>query len=1062
MYFTKTGIIQRKLHDLLALENDYCEPLDVWETRKGYYRGNGEYVNQDEEWEEVKTGYRWECSDNFTRWFRKEIVIPKQVENRQVFLELDFGGEGIVRINGLIASAVTSYLDANMQQRTRVLLCEVAKPGEVFAVEAEMHTNYMEFNKYRQQGQDHITYTFRYAKLICINCEIESYYFDILNAYEAMQVLNNPAEAITKCQTRLPDELVGFFEHIGRDNWMHDKLAEALTESLTAVSFDMGREKMLASIPSATRILRNGLDALPKEARGLVYFVGQAHIDTAWLWPVHESERKTAQTFSNVCALMDRYPDFTFAFSQPQLFEFLKEHYPDLYARVKEFVAQGRIEPVGNTWVEMDTNVPSGESLVRQLLYGSEFFSREFGKTSDVFWMPDVFGYTWALPQIIARSGMKYFFTSKLINNDDHRFPYSLFMWQGIDGTRIPAYLQRLNYNGKLNAETLKLIYDRFDQKTVIEKSFMTFGYGDGGGGPSYQMLEKAKRLSNFPFMPKLRMSTASEYFSQVDTIVDKLPVWNGEMYYEFHRGTYTSQANNKKNNRKCEFILRNAEMISVLAMKACSVPYPYTELLACYKKLLINQFHDILPGSSIHSVYEKTATEYAWLKNTAKTIIDKSAGAIIRSVDRNDDMVIVFNPLSWRRSGLVEIAMPDSFDYNGKAFIDTDGKLIRAAYDSNRRIIRLWAEDVPSMGYSCYRIIDDMQKAAGSVIIDKGRMENRYYAIVLDKNGNFQSIYDKINNREVLAGPGNVLKVFEDKPAAETAWNIDLEYKNKYWEVNDDVDVTAGECNEIYGTVVIRKKFNDSSFVQYVTIYADDPRIDIRTEAVWNENEKMLKAEFPVDVLASRASYEIQFGTIERTTHDNTSYDRTKFEVPAQKWADLSEGKYGVSLLNDCKYGYDIRGNVIRITLLRSSIDPDPTADRGTHTFTYSLYPHSGDWIDANTVMKGYELNAPLSAVMAMGSCEGIMPQRFSAFECLNKNVVIDTVKAAENGEGVIIRMYESSGTKTEARIKLGFATDHVCECNLMEKDEGTVNISDGIIDFVIKPFEIKTLRIQ
>ncbi len=1062
MYFTKNGIIQRKLHDLLVSINDYCETLDIWETRKGYYCGQGKYVNMDDAWEEIKTGYRWDCRDDFTRWFRKEIVLPDQTENRPVFLELDFGGEGIVRINGIIASAVTSYIDANMQQRTRVLLSEAGKPGEVFTVEAEMHTNYMEFNKFRQQGLDYITYTFRSAELVCINSEIESYYFDVLNAYEAMQVLNNPAEEITKCQTRLPDELVTFFEHIGRDNWMHDKLAEALTESLTAVSFDMGREQMLASIPNASSILSDALDALPKEVHAAVYFIGQAHIDTAWLWPVHESERKTAQTFSNVCDLMDRYPDLTFAFSQPQLFEFVKDHYPELYARVKEYVARGRIEPVGNTWVEMDTNVPSGESLVRQLLYGREYFLKEFGKASDVFWMPDVFGYTWALPQIIARSGMKYFFTSKLINNDDHRFPYSLFMWQGIDGTRIPAYLQRLNYNGNLNAKTLKLIYDRFDQKTVIDKSFMTFGYGDGGGGPSYQMLEKAKRLSNFPFMPSLRMSTASEYFAQVDPIVDKLPVWNGEMYYEFHRGTYTSQANNKKNNRKCEFILRNAEMLSVLAMKACSVQYPYEELLACYKKLLINQFHDILPGSSIHSVYETTTKEYAWLKQTAEVLISRSIGSIIRDVGRDGDMVIVFNPLSWERSGLAEITMPDSFDYNGKVLINSDGERIKATYDNERRVLKLWAENVPSMGYCCYSIVDDILKVTSNLIINKDRMENRYYVIIIDKNGNFTSIYDKINNREVLAGPGNVLKIFEDKPAAETAWNIDLDYKNKYWEINDDADIMVDECNEIYGIVVIRKKFHDSSFVQYVTIYADDPRIDIRTEAVWNENEKMLKAEFPVDVLASRASYEIQFGTIERTTHNNTSYDRTKFEVPAQKWADLSEGKYGVSLLNDCKYGYDIRYNVIRITLLRSPIDPDPTADRGTHTFTYSLYPHSGDWIDANTVMKGYELNVPLSAVMAMGSCEGTMPQRFSAFECFNKNVVIDTVKAAENGAGVIVRLYESSGTKTEARIKLGFAVNHVCECNLMEKNEGTVDVYDGIVELVIKPFEIKTLRIQ
>ena len=1061
MKFSKDSIFRRKLEAISDAVLEDVLLMPDWQSRSAMFLGKDGYTGETEDGV-FHVGDTWECRDDFTRWFTASVTVPESFAGKPLALNLEFGGEGIVRVNGKIASAITSYLEPRDATRTRVMLSESAKAGETYQVEIEAHLNYMEFNRFRRKGGVSIRYTIRTAALVTINRAVESYYFDIKTVLDGIHTLENPLEKVLKSGAQLPEEVVRFFESVSKEDFYADKLREAALSSITCVDFDFDRETMLASIPKAAETFRAAMKDISSSTHGVIKFVGQAHIDTAWLWPIRESIRKSAKTLSNVCALMDQYPEFTFAFSQPQLFEFVKENYPELYERVKEKVKSGQFELVGNTWVEMDANIPSGESLVRQILYGRQYFLEEFGKCSDVFWMPDVFGYTWALPQIIKRSGMKYFFTSKLINNDDNRFPHSLFQWQGIDGTRIPAYLQRLNYNGRVSPETLRTLYQRYDQKPILDEALMTFGYGDGGGGPTYQMLETAKRLEHYPGLPRMELSTSESFFKDAEKVQEKLPVWNDEMYYEFHRGTYTSQARTKKNNRKSELLYRRAEMASIFSLKETGAEYPYADLLKGYKALLTHQFHDIIPGSSIHSVYEDAQKNYSEILGNGAQIASAAQQALCGSIAHPANTVVVFNYLSWQRSEPVTVPLPEGM---GSLSVRNDkGQEVpsRQYTEDGAQYLEFLAENVPPMGYASFVLVPGQAKEDARVSVSKTSMENGFYRVALDENGILTSVYDKLSEREVLAGPSNVLKIFEDKPGGETAWNIDIEYQNKEWSLEQAVSVEILEASPLKGALRVVRKFHNSTITQDIVLYADLDRIEFRTAVDWHEREKMLKAEFLPDILSSKATYEIQFGAIERPTHENTSYDRTKFEVCGHKWADLSEGDYGVSLLNDCKYGYDIKENRMRLTLLRSPIDPDLTADQGYHTFCYAIRPHKGGWTAAGTVQAGYALNVPLEAQFCPDAAEGSLPPEKSYFQVSKGNVILDTVKAAEDGDGIILRLYESSGTKTRVSLQSALPFAEALECNLVEENERPAETEGSAVNFEMHPFEIKTFRLR
>ena len=1035
------------------------ETIDIpsWRVEKGYYNGPQDYDRAP--YTELHEDDHWKCGLCDTYWFSADVEVPASWQGGHVCLELDFGGEALVRINGRIVSAVTSYLQDNKQQRNRVNI-DPSLIGTTIHIEAECALNYLEFyyldprtSKKCLHGKQWVEYTLRKTRLVLVDDEIEAYYFDAMVAYEALDELKYDYDRVRRGNVKMPGEIRDFMYHNGGDSYLHSRVLEALQRSLTHLDVDLGTEALIASIPEAARILKEGLAAIEYTPRGHVVFTGNSHIDTAWLWPLKETIRKAAKTFANTLALMDQYPNHVFAASQPWQYAQVKKYYPELFKKIRQRVQEGRWELIGNSWVEADSNVPSGEALVRQLLYGREFFLKEFGKASDVYWMPDVFGYSWALPQIIKRSGMKYFFTAKLNNSDLNRFPHTLFEWQGTDGTRIPAYLQRMGYNGEVNPHHANHTWREFDQKNVTETMFQTYGYGDGGGGATYQMLEYAPRIEHFPGLPDTSIDRTEAFFS---TVPEKgLPVWNDEMYYEFHRGTYTSQAFVKKSNRKGELALRETEMAASLSEMLLKGEYPMEEITESWKLLLLNQFHDIIPGSSIHAVYEDCKRDYAEMFRLQASAQQKALSALTGAIDTKADSVVVYNFLSWKRGGLVELNVGRE-----KKYVQGAKCALRQTAEGDY-ILSFLAEDVPSMGWKTYALTggeaaDEVAMSASERVLDNGLLR-----VTLDENGLISSIWDYESEREILAGRGNLLTVFEDKPEVESAWNIDIEYKNKFWNLEKADSIEAVECTPVRAAVKVVRSFNKSTVTQTIALYPNSRRVDFITHADWQETEKMLKAAFPVDILSPKATYEIAYGAIERTTHENTSWDRAKFEVAAHKWGDLSEGGYGVALMNDCKYGYDVKENVMRLTLLRSPIYPDPVADRGEHDFTYSLYPHAGGWREGGVVRAGYELNVPLTAAVT-GAHAGALPAECEWIHVDGEGAVVEAFKKSQDGEGWILRIYEANGGRGKVCVRTAFGLNEVWETNLMEEKEARIEAERDGFCFAIKPHEIRTFLIQ
>ncbi|MDR1927887.1 MAG: alpha-mannosidase [Oscillospiraceae bacterium] len=1030
MEFTKLGVLRNKVAQIGGAAVAQSRDLETWETSTAFFAAPGVFENQSG-WSHMRLGEHWRLANAQTRWFRTQFTLPEEWRGRCVYLELDLGGEGLVRLNGRIISAVTSFLpqgySTHRRQRERVLVTQNAQGGEAFTAEIECAMNYMEFAEYRARGAADMEYTLRKAKLILLDDAAEQFFFDAQVLLETVEALESPYDKMRRGSVKLPPELASFLAQSAKDPLPHGQLLAVLQRSLAAVDVDFDRETLLRSLPEAQRLLTEGLAAVRLAHPGRITAVGHAHIDSAWWWPLKESVRKAAKTFANALSLMEQYPGHVFAHSQPWQYAEIKEHYPELFEKIKRRVEEGRWELLGNSWVEADANIPSGEALVRQLLYGRNFFLKEFGKASDVYWMPDVFGYSWALPQIILRSGMKYFYTAKLLNNDVNRFPYSLFLWQGADGSRVPAYLQRVSYNSEMTPKMSQELWREFDEKDRCPAMLQTFGFGDGGGGPTYQMLEYAKRMENMPGLPQTKVARTSEFFAQLPP-QDELPLWNDEMYYEFHRGTYTSQARAKRANRKGELALRQAEIFCAAALRLLGAPYPMEELTQAWKLLLRAQFHDIIPGSSIGEVYEDAARDYTRMFELCGAAQDTALRALSEAFGAADG-VTVWNSLGWTRTGRIH--------WKGR---------------------EIAVEAVPAMGCRVLsaEALDNLCAEAPPVPAEKTALENEVLRVELDEAALITRIFDKVNGREVLepGAAGNLLTVFEDKPERESAWNIDLEYKNKFWELREAQSVEAIP----HGLRVVRR-FHRSLITQEILLFPGSRQLEFRTVADWHEKEKMLKAAFPVDILSPRASYEIAYGAIERPTHTNTSWDAARFELPAQKWADLSEGNYGVALLNDCKYGYDIRHNVLRLTLLRSPVYPDPDADQGEHCFDYALLPHAGGWREANLPRAGCEFNVPLALCNAAGAAREI--SRAPWIQCSAPQIILEALKQSEDGEALVLRAYEAQGGRCKAKFSLGFAAKAVRESNLMEEPEQPDVLENGSFAAEFHPFEIKTFRI-
>ena len=802
--------------------------------------------------------------------------------------------------------------------------------------------------------------------------------------------------------------------------------------------------------------------------------VGHTHIDVAWWWTVAQTREKVGRSFSTVLKLMDQYPEYIFMSSQPQLYKFIKEDYPDIYEKIKEKVKEGVWEPEGAMWLEADCNVTSGESLIRQILHGKRFFKEEFNVENEVLWLPDVFGYSAALPQILKKSNVNYFMTTKIAWNQFNKMPYDTFMWKGIDGTEILTHFitttdpnqdkkcHFTTYNGILHPGSIKGAWDRYQQKEINDDVLVCYGYGDGGGGVSYEMLETGRRMAKgIPGMPKVKLGNSLDYFKKLEKKVEgnkRLPRWIGELYLEYHRGTYTSMARNKRDNRISEQLYESTEKVNSLAM-LLGKEYPAENINKNWENILLNQFHDILPGTSIKKVYDVTDEDYKRIIGSGKEMLADGINYIAENISLKNKSVVVFNTLGFDRDDIVEFEVPS--DINMPAVLDGNEEIECQLIDDGKAIF--FAKGIPANGHKAFEIIEATKSSSTNLTIEKNYIENKFFDIKINEEGNITSIIDKKSNREVLkeGQTANVLQAFEDKPMDYDNWDIDIYYDEKMWLVNDVQHIEVIERGNVRSTLEIKRKFQDSTIIQKVYIYNDIPRIDFDTNIDWKESQVLLKAAFPVDINSNEATYEIQYGNVKRPTHRNTSWDEARFEVCGHKWVDLSEGNYGVSLMNNSKYGHDILDGVMRLTLLKSGILPNTTSDQEVHNFIYSIYPHTGDYKDAGTVKMAYNLNVPLYSKVEEAH-EGSLESKSSLVKVDKDNVIIEVIKKAEDSDELVIRMYECHNMRTNVTLEMISEIESVKECNLMETDISELSKDGNKVSFEMKPFEILTLKVK
>ena len=772
--------------------------------------------------------------------------------------------------------------------------------------------------------------------------------------------------------------------------------------------------------------------------KGVVAMLGHTHIDVAWLWTLAQTKEKAQRSFSTAIRLMEQYPDYIFMSSQPQLYQYVKENDPVLYEKIKARIAEGRWEAEGAMWLEADTNIVSGESLVRQILLGKRFMREEFGKENVILWLPDVFGYSAALPQILKKSGVDHFFTAKLFWSETNKPVNDNFVWKGIDGSDVFVMLSP----GYVNNASPQTVYNRWREhinKDYSDRQILEVGFGDGGGGTTPEMIENYERLKyGLPGFPKVEMrsgmDTVAKVKEQFFKNADELrftPEWRGELYLEMHRGTYTSIAKNKKNNRRSELLYQSLETASIadLIFNKDSV-YPYELIDKGWHSILKLQFHDIIPGSSIKEVYDDSDVEYAEIIGDAKAAFDERIASIAKNVC-TDGGYFVYN------------ASP--FDVNGAVLETKNGRI---TVD----------ETIPAHGW---RVVKPAG-ARASVRADERSIENDFIRVEFNDKYHIVSVYDKQNDRQIIEDgkEANVFEVYEDYPRAYDAWEITEYYKQKMW-IADDVSAVEVINEGNYAALKITRKYCDSTFEQIISLDEKAQRIDFKTKIDWHEDHVLLKTAFPVDIMSAEVNCDIQFGHLARPTHRNTPWDEAKFEVCAHKWIDLSENGYGVSLLNDCKYGHSVDGNVMRLSLLKAATYPNPVADRGAHEFTYSLYLHKGRLADGETIGEGYRLNQPLT-VLPIAAQSGALPETFSLISSSDPAFVIETLKLAEDGEGIIVRGYESLGGKCRTELSLGFEAKSASLCDLQENELSELALENGKIKLSASNFEIVTLKIK
>jgi alpha-mannosidase len=931
-----------------------------------------------------------------TTWFRLTGTVPERMRGRRVELLVDLGfekaGPGF-RSEGLAYTADGVPIKGIEPRTAYVPVARAAAGGEPVDVFVEAAANPRFDGTISPLGDpdtvpDRPLYRLDRAGLAVLDEEVFGLVLDV-------KVLHQLAEELDDREPR------------------RHEIRRALEEMLD----DLDVADVAGSAARARARLAGVLSAPAAASAHRVSATGHAHIDSAWLWPVRETIRKCSRTFSNVTALADEYPELVFACSSAQQYAWLREHHPQVYERVRAKVASGNFVPVGGMWVESDTNMPGGEALVRQFTQGKRFFAREFGVEPREVWLPDSFGYTAALPQLARLAGFRWFLSQKMSWNTTNRFPHHTFWWEGIDGSRVFTHFPPSDtYSSELTGRELAYGVHNFTEHGRARHSLMPFGYGDGGGGPTREMLETARRVADLEGSPRVSVRAPAEFFADAEAEYPDAPVWSGEMYLEFHRGTYTSQVAMKRGNRHTEHLLREAELWAATAAVRTGFAYPYEELDAIWQQALLMQFHDILPGSSIAWVHRQARETYAGLAERLTAIIDAATAALAGDGDTE----------------LVANAAPHSRD------------------------------GVPALGLGPAADPSPVTVTEGpeSTVLDNGVLR-----VTVGPDGMLTSIRDLRADREVLAGPANLLQLHPDTPNRFDAWDLDEFYRHRRRDLTETVKVETDG-----GTVRVTRHDGASTYVQTIMLRAGSPVVDFGVDVDWHERETVLKVAFPLDVHAEHSSSEIQFGHVRRPTHTNTAWDAAKFEICAHRWLHVGEAGYGAALVNDGTYGHDVTrrapgdglgaaATTVRLTLLRAPLYPDPQTDQGRHTFGYSLV--CGAEI-ADAVREGYRANLPPRRLRGRGPVAPLI-------ELDDDAAVVESVKLADDGSGdVVVRLYESLGGRARPRVTASFDLAAASVCDLLEREDSEIAalapaVVDGrSVELALKPFQVVTLRLR
>ncbi len=956
----------------------------------------------------IKFGPAWS-----THWVKVEFTIPADWKGQEVHFLWDSTSEACIWQDGEPKQGLTGSGSgwAALSVRNNYALTKKAKGGESIVLYVEVAAN-SPFGGWGARPGD-LTGLLQKAEIAVFDREAWDLYWDYVIVSDMAQQL--PANTPRGGQAVFAaNAMVNAINIDDRHTWAEGR-----------------------------KIAKRFLAAHNGDGQFNLSAVGHAHIDTAWLWPLAETRRKCIRTFSSAVKYMESYPDYKFACSQAQQYEWIKEMTPELYEKIKARVKEGRFIPAGGSWVEPDCNLPSGEALVRQFLFGQRFFRQEFGITCQEFWEPDVFGYSAALPQILRGVGMPYFLTIKLSWSQFNKIQAHTFWWEGIDGSRVFTHFPPADdYNAMADVAAVLKSSSNYKDLDRSNESYMLFGFGDGGGGPTEAMLEQVKRMGDLDGLPRVEMRSPNEFFKRIEADSQDLTTWVGELYLELHRGTYTTQAHNKLYNRQSEFLLHDVEFLGAMAHALHGQAYPTGELSRLWKLVLTNQFHDIIPGSSIPEVYKDSTVHYMDILTSGKALRQKAAQALTGpSVSAGN--IVAINTLGSGRTEVVEL--PDGIQSVQKS---ASGAPLGVAH-------------APALGYAVQQAVTSSDQKAqvaetgGSIVL-----ENALVKATFNRGGGLTSLVDRRAGRESIeaGSEANHFVLYDDEPANWDAWDVDVFHLEKRYEVPGAKSARVVENGPLRVAVEFTYDLSaGSTLKQTVSLTAISPRLDFANEVEWHERHKFLKVEFPLAVRSQNATYEIQFGHLQRPTHFNTSWDMARFEVCAHKWADLSETGFGVSLINDCKYGHAVHGNVMRLSLLRSPKMPDPNADMGQHTFRYALLPHAGTFQQAGVIDEAYRFNVPM-----LVSATQAGPTEASFFSVDNPAVMIDTVKKAEDSDAIIVRMYESHGSRGTARLSSSLPIKSAAQVNLLEEEDEPLDWSKGSVSFEFTPFKLVTLKLN